>query len=30
MYRYIATLEGIFEFQLNIHDRKTFPVFSCR
>ncbi|KAK9857690.1 uncharacterized protein MYU51_019843 [Penicillium brevicompactum] len=27
---YIATLEGIFEFQLNIHDRKTFPVFSCR
>lgn len=28
--RYIATLEGIFEFQLNIHDRKTFPVFTCR
>ncbi|KAJ5787716.1 hypothetical protein N7457_002706 [Penicillium paradoxum] len=27
---YIATLEGIFEFQLNIHDRKTFPIFSCR
>ncbi|KAJ5233053.1 hypothetical protein N7468_006009 [Penicillium chermesinum] len=27
---YIATLEGIFEFQLNIHDRKTFPVFSYR
>lgn len=28
--RYIATLEGIFEFQLNIHDRKTFPVISYR
>ncbi|KAJ5502373.1 hypothetical protein N7463_005247 [Penicillium fimorum] len=27
---YIATLEGIFEFPLNIHDRKTFPIFSCR
>ncbi|OQD98235.1 hypothetical protein PENVUL_c074G07515 [Penicillium vulpinum] len=27
---YIATLEGIFEFTLNIHDRKTFPIFSCR
>ncbi|KAJ5569780.1 uncharacterized protein N7459_009210 [Penicillium hispanicum] len=27
---YIATLEGIFEFQLNVHDRKTFPVFSYR
>ncbi|KAJ5194105.1 hypothetical protein N7472_006571 [Penicillium cf. griseofulvum] len=27
---YIATLEGIFEFSLNIHDRKTFPIFSCR
>ncbi|KAI2699547.1 hypothetical protein CBS147332_8139 [Penicillium roqueforti] len=27
---YIATLEGIFEFSLNIHDRKTFPKFSCR
>ena len=29
-FRYIATLEGIFEFSLNIHDRKTFPKFSCR
>ncbi|KAJ5143874.1 uncharacterized protein N7515_002661 [Penicillium bovifimosum] len=27
---YIATLEGIFEFQLNTHDRKTFPIFRCR
>ncbi|CEJ59272.1 hypothetical protein PMG11_07903 [Penicillium brasilianum] len=27
---YIATLEGIFEFQLNVHDRKTFPIFSYR
>ncbi|KAJ5974293.1 hypothetical protein N7481_011503 [Penicillium waksmanii] len=27
---YIATLEGIFEFHINIHDRKTFPIFSCR
>ncbi|KAJ5804972.1 hypothetical protein N7474_010859 [Penicillium riverlandense] len=27
---YIATLEGIFEFQINVHDRKTFPVLSCR
>ncbi|KAJ5171446.1 uncharacterized protein N7500_004229 [Penicillium coprophilum] len=27
---YIATVEGIFEFPLNIHDRKTFPIFSCR
>ncbi|KAJ5790673.1 uncharacterized protein N7518_007684 [Penicillium psychrosexuale] len=27
---YIATLEGVFEFSLNIHDRKTFPKFSCR
>ncbi|KAI2787521.1 hypothetical protein POX_f07890 [Penicillium oxalicum] len=27
---YIATLEGIFEFQLNIHDRKTFPILSYR
>ncbi|KAF4766363.1 hypothetical protein N7455_005451 [Penicillium solitum] len=27
---YIATMEGIFEFPLNIHDRKTFPIFSCR
>ncbi|KAJ6108488.1 hypothetical protein N7523_009811 [Penicillium sp. IBT 18751x] len=27
---YIATLEGIFEFSLNVHDRKTFPVFSYR
>lgn len=27
---YIAILEGIFEFHLNIHDRKTFPIFSCR
>ncbi|KAJ5112408.1 hypothetical protein N7532_000453 [Penicillium argentinense] len=27
---YIATLEGIFEFHLNTHDRKTFPIFSCR
>lgn len=27
---YVATLEGIFEFQLNIQDRKTFPIFSCR
>ncbi|KAL1967022.1 hypothetical protein VTN77DRAFT_3546 [Rasamsonia byssochlamydoides] len=27
---YIATVEGIFEFQLNIQDRKTFPVLSYR
>ncbi|KAJ6032199.1 hypothetical protein N7540_002931 [Penicillium herquei] len=27
---YIATVEGIFEFQLNIHDRRTFPAFSYR
>ncbi|KAJ6103717.1 hypothetical protein N7486_003939 [Penicillium sp. IBT 16267x] len=27
---YIATVEGIFEFQLNIHDRRTFPSISYR
>ncbi|KAJ6135732.1 hypothetical protein N7512_000892 [Penicillium capsulatum] len=27
---YVATLEGIFEFQVNLHDRKTFPIFSYR
>ncbi|KAI9924984.1 hypothetical protein MW887_006391 [Aspergillus wentii] len=27
---YVATVEGIFEYQINIHDRKTFPVFSYR
>ncbi|KAJ5907490.1 hypothetical protein N7495_000172 [Penicillium taxi] len=27
---YIATLEGIFEFRINVQDRKTFPVLSCR
>ncbi|KAJ5281699.1 hypothetical protein N7478_007071 [Penicillium angulare] len=27
---YIATVEGIFEFQLNVHDRRTFPSFSYR
>ncbi|KAJ9236557.1 hypothetical protein DTO166G5_4022 [Paecilomyces variotii] len=27
---YVATVEGIFEYQLNVHDRKTFPVFSYR
>lgn len=29
-YRYIATVDGIFEYQLNVHDRKTFPVVSFR
>ncbi|KAJ5814303.1 uncharacterized protein N7503_001053 [Penicillium pulvis] len=27
---YIATVQGIFEFQLNIHDRRTFPSISYR
>ncbi|EED18499.1 conserved hypothetical protein [Talaromyces stipitatus ATCC 10500] len=27
---YIGTVEGIFEFQINVQDRKSFPVFSCR
>ncbi|PLB48087.1 hypothetical protein P170DRAFT_437799 [Aspergillus steynii IBT 23096] len=27
---YIATVDGIFEYQLNIRDRKTFPVVSYR
>ncbi|KAJ5765039.1 hypothetical protein N7520_004598 [Penicillium odoratum] len=27
---YIATVEGIFEFQLNIHDRRTFPSIEYR
>ncbi|KAK2759344.1 hypothetical protein FQN54_002822 [Arachnomyces sp. PD_36] len=27
---YIGTVEGIFEYQLNVQDRKTFPGFSCR
>lgn len=27
---YIGTVDGIFEFQINIHDRKTFPDFSYR
>lgn len=28
--RYVATVDGIFEFHLNIHDRKTFPIVSFR
>ncbi|KAL1975813.1 hypothetical protein VTN31DRAFT_4205 [Thermomyces dupontii] len=27
---YIGTVEGIFEFQINLQDRKTFPAFSWR
>ncbi|KMU90373.1 hypothetical protein CIHG_08183 [Coccidioides immitis H538.4] len=27
---YIGTEEGIFEYQINIQDRKTFPGISCR
>ncbi|KAL1982698.1 hypothetical protein VTN96DRAFT_949 [Rasamsonia emersonii] len=27
---YIATVEGIFEYQLNIQDRMTFPILACR
>ncbi|KAH8690807.1 hypothetical protein BGW36DRAFT_389357 [Talaromyces proteolyticus] len=27
---YIGTVEGIYEFQLNVQDRKSFPVFSFR
>ncbi|KAH1744395.1 hypothetical protein KXV74_006140 [Aspergillus fumigatus] len=27
---YIATVDGIFEFQINTADRKTFPVMSYR
>ncbi|KAJ5938624.1 hypothetical protein N7466_001758 [Penicillium verhagenii] len=27
---YLATVEGIFEYQLNIHDRRTFPSISYR
>lgn len=29
-YRYVATVDGIFEFHLNVHDRKTFPIVSFR
>jgi hypothetical protein len=28
--RYIGTVEGIFEYQLNVQDRKTFPILSYR
>ncbi|KAF7591780.1 hypothetical protein BBP40_001106 [Aspergillus hancockii] len=28
--RYLATVEGIFEYQVNIGDRKTFPVVNYR
>jgi hypothetical protein len=27
---YVATVDGIFEFHLNVHDRKTFPIVSFR
>ncbi|THC97226.1 hypothetical protein EYZ11_003279 [Aspergillus tanneri] len=27
---YIATVDGIFEYQLNVRDRKTFPIVSYR
>ncbi|PGH33238.1 hypothetical protein GX50_03916 [[Emmonsia] crescens] len=27
---YIGTVQGIFQFELNVQDRKTFPGFSCR
>ncbi|KAK2738360.1 hypothetical protein FQN55_000568 [Onygenales sp. PD_40] len=27
---FIGTVQGIFQFELNIQDRKTFPGFSCR
>ncbi|KAL2012788.1 hypothetical protein VTN00DRAFT_313 [Thermoascus crustaceus] len=27
---YIGTVDGIFEYQINVQDRKTFPVFSYR
>ncbi|ODH50625.1 hypothetical protein GX48_03307 [Paracoccidioides brasiliensis] len=26
---YIGTVQGIFQFELNVQDRKTFPGFSC-
>ncbi|CRG91430.1 hypothetical protein PISL3812_08478 [Talaromyces islandicus] len=27
---YIGTVDGIFEFQINVQDRKSFPAFSFR
>ncbi|QSS50473.1 WD repeat domain-containing protein [Histoplasma capsulatum var. duboisii H88] len=27
---FIGTVEGIFQLELNVQDRKTFPGFSCR
>ncbi|EFR05147.1 hypothetical protein MGYG_08159 [Nannizzia gypsea CBS 118893] len=27
---YIGTVQGIFEYHINVPDRKTFPAFSCR
>lgn len=30
LHRYVATVDGIFEYQLNIADRKTFPVVNYR
>ncbi|EQL35367.1 hypothetical protein BDFG_02873 [Blastomyces dermatitidis ATCC 26199] len=27
---FIGTVQGIFQFELNVQDRKTFPGFSCR
>ncbi|GBF66663.1 hypothetical protein TMEN_9383 [Trichophyton mentagrophytes] len=27
---YIGTVQGIFEYHINIPDRKTFPAFTCR